>query len=199
MDHQFENLTPERFQQLCQSLIVKEFPQTTCFPIGQPDGGRDAIKHGSSPRNVELPSVFQIKFSRNTLDGDTARKWLFETIGKEKAKIQELKERGLKEYVIITNVAGTAHQDVGSIDKLVQEFSNAFEIPVLCWWRDDLNRRLDGNWDIKLRYPEILSGPDFLRLLIQTEAGQHRERRRNALRAFLADQYLEDVEVKCEK
>ena len=43
MDYPLENLDPERFQQLCQSLLVKAFPHLQCFPVAQPDGGRDAV------------------------------------------------------------------------------------------------------------------------------------------------------------
>ena len=39
MDYPFENLDPERFQNLCQALLTKEFPHVQCFPVAQPDGG----------------------------------------------------------------------------------------------------------------------------------------------------------------
>ena len=42
----------------------------------------------------------------------------------------------------------------------------------------------------------MLSGQDFFRLLFETTRSQETERRLNTLRAFLADQYNEDVEVK---
>ena len=38
----YEQLDDESFQHLSQSLLVKEFPGLQCFPVGQPDGGRDA-------------------------------------------------------------------------------------------------------------------------------------------------------------
>ena len=44
MDYQLENLGDERFQQLCQALLVREFPDVQCFPVGMPDGGRDSIR-----------------------------------------------------------------------------------------------------------------------------------------------------------
>ena len=109
---------------------------------------------------------------------------------------KRLQERGAKHYVLITNVAGTAHLDVGSIDRIQTEVSARLPIPAICWWRDDINRRLDGNWDMKLRYPEVLTGQDFLRLLLETSGGQEAVRRRSAITAFLSEQYNEDVEVK---
>ena len=42
MDYPLENLGPERFQQFCQALLAKEYPDMQCFPVAQPDGGRDA-------------------------------------------------------------------------------------------------------------------------------------------------------------
>ena len=41
--YQYEQLNPESFQQLSQSLLLKAFPALQCFPVGQSDGGRDAI------------------------------------------------------------------------------------------------------------------------------------------------------------
>lgn len=91
---------------------------------------------------------------------------------------------------------GTAHLDGGSIDKTLKGLKHEIGIPIHCWFRDDLNRMLDGHWDIKLRYPEVLSGHDFFRILLEAGNRDEHERRLNALRAFLADQYEEDVQVK---
>jgi hypothetical protein len=96
----------------------------------------------------------------------------------------------------VTNVSGTAHLDAGSIDKTIRGLKEQIGIPIHCWFRDDLNRLLDGHWDIKLRYPEVLSGHDFFRILAEAAPRDEQERRLNALRAFLADQYEEDVQVK---
>ena len=54
MDYPLENLGPERFQQLCQALLAREYPRVQCFPVAQPDGGRDAVSYfpeggGDSP------------------------------------------------------------------------------------------------------------------------------------------------------
>lgn len=195
MDHALENLGPERFQQLCQTLLVKEFPGIICLPVGQPDGGRDALlrKGGNDDRAV---AIYQVKYARQIPTGSDARKWVMEAIDGEVEKVRRLSERGAIRYFFITNVAGTAHLGSGSIDRLQDELNSRLPIPSTCWWRDDLNRRLDGNWDIKLRYPEILSGQDFLRLLFETSAGQDHARRERALKLFMAAQYEEDEDVK---
>ena len=197
MDHQIENLGPDRFQQLVQALLASEYPNITCFPIAQPDGGRDAVQTQISDNSEEKELfVYQVKYVRRPSEIDDIARWLTDTIDGEREKIDRLIERGAKRYFLITNVAGTGHLDVGTIDKTLKLVQSTLPIPIQIWWRDDINRRLDGNWDIKLRYSEVLSGHDFFRLLLDTVAGHDHERRMNALRAFLAEQYAEDLEVK---
>lgn len=195
MDHPLENLGPERFQQLCQALLVKEFPGTNCYPVGQPDGGRDAVLYATDKSDGNF-FVYQIKYSREARSGEEAREWVLSSANGEVEKVGRLIERGASRYFFITNVSGTSHLDAGSIDKLQKELSSKLSVPVICWWRDDINRRLDGNWDIKLRYPEVLAGQDFFRLLLTLNRSEGHDKRVNALKAFLADQYNDDVEVK---
>ncbi|WP_441238289.1 NACHT domain-containing protein [Bradyrhizobium sp. 930_D9_N1_4] len=196
MDHSLENLGPDRFQQLVQALLIAANPKTICFPIGQPDGGRDAVL----PVNFELGKdeflVFQVKYSRHPAEVEDVSKWLLEKAEGELEKIERLKARGATQYFLVTNVSGTAHLNSGSIDKTLAALREQVGIPVHCWFRDDLNRLLDGQWDIKLRYSEVLSGHDFFRILVESAPRDQHERRINALRAFLADQYEEDVQVK---
>jgi len=195
MDHNLENLGPERFQQLCQALLTKEYPGIVCFPVAPPDGGRDALRYTGDGQATRM-IVFQVKFSRNPLSADERRDWVFNNIENELEKVQKLIARGATDYILITNVQGTAHLDVGSIDRMERIISTTLNIPTQCWWRDDINRRLDGSWDLKLRYPDVLSGQDFLRLFIPSINNSEQERRQRAIVAFMTDQYLEDVEVK---
>src|SRR5437773_2725150 len=60
MDYPLENLGPERFQQFCQALLAKEYPDMQCFPVAQPDGGRDAVSYHFA-EGVSNFSVFQVK------------------------------------------------------------------------------------------------------------------------------------------
>ena len=46
MDYPFENLNPEKYQQFCQALLAREFRDVQCFPVAEPDGGRDALSYG---------------------------------------------------------------------------------------------------------------------------------------------------------
>ncbi|MDQ0070059.1 hypothetical protein J2W34_001833 [Variovorax boronicumulans] len=90
MDHQLENLGPDRFQLICQALLVKEFPDVICYPVGMPDGGRDAVQN-SVPNNKGT-IVFQVKFSKSPDTVD--RKWVLETARGEGEKVKRLRDKG---------------------------------------------------------------------------------------------------------
>lgn len=195
MDYPLENLGPERFQQVCQALLVRELPDIQCFPVGQPDGGRDAVASYMLQRKVKF-GVYQVKYARRPLSESDPHKWLIAIAEDEAPKIAALIPKGASRYVLITNISGTAHPDVGSIDKMNAVLSKAIGIPSMCWWRDDLNRRLEDAWSIKWAYPEIMAGPDFLRALVESGLTEHKERRAAAIRAFLRHQYENDEEVR---
>ncbi len=193
MNYQLENLGPERFQLLAQSLIVSAFPNTQCLPVGQPDGGRDALiwsEHEAQPL-----LVFQVKFARAPHSIESPVDWLLSAIEAEIPKIKLLADRGAKQYVIICNVSGTAHLDKGKIDSLNSTLSKLIPIPSFCWWRDDINRRLDNAWNVKWAYPDILSGPDLLRAAFESH-GSDKARRERTIRAFLREDFEREQEVK---
>ena len=193
----YEQLNDESFQQLSQSLLIREFPGLQCFPVGQPDGGRDAIaRHFEALPDASGFIVFQVKFARSELGPSEARKWLIKTLNKELPKVLDQIRKGAQRFVLVTNVPGTAHPDVGSIDKLQALLNEHIPIPAQAWWRDDIDRRLDDAWDLKLSYPVLFSGTDFLRLMIEATPSEGRERRRNAISAFLSDQFNSDRDVK---
>lgn len=195
MDYLYENLNDERFQELCQAIIVKEFPNSQVFPIGQPDGGRDSLVY-TGDHGKKAFTVFQIKFVRNPYQIEDVHKWLVKTIDGELEKINKLIPDGAKGYYLLTNVKGTGHLKNGSIDKLNKVLEEAITIPAYCWWRDDLSRRLESNTAIKWSYPEILNGQDILNSNIFQHINENRERRENVIRAYLVDQYDLDNEVK---
>ena len=193
----YEQLNPESFQQLCQSMLVREFQGLQAFPVGQPDGGRDAIFrfHRTSPRSSAFV-LFQVKFTRRHRDPSDAYEWLLKTLRSELPKIERQIEEGAERFLLITNVPGTAHPKGGTKDKLQEQLEEIIPIPASAWWRDDLDRRLDDAWDLKLAYPALFTGADFLRLLIEAGPSDGRERRQYALSAFLSDQFDSDREVK---
>lgn len=201
MDYNYESLGPERFQEFCQSLLLNEFKNFQVFPVGQPDGGRDALglrvkKDIRNNKKRDEFVVFQIKYHRNPFKIEKPHKWLVDIIEGEASKIEKLITKGAKEYYLITNVKGTGHLDVGSIDKVSKVLKDRISIPTACWWRDDLSKRLDNLWDLKWIYPELLSGLDMLRHIIESRLSEEKEKRSNAVRAYLRDQYELDSLVK---
>ncbi len=204
MDYQYENLDPDNFQELCQSILVKEFPNVQCLPVGQRDGGRDAIvrhyyidsvKHGREKKSDEI-IVFQVKFVRNPSQVKQKDKWLSNIVKEELPKIKELIRRGASAYYLLTNLSGTSALDTGSIDKLKSSLNGLISIPSTCWWRDDLNRRLNNNYDLKWVFPQLLTGVDVIRKIIENDLNENKQRRTNALRAYMRAQFDIDKEVR---
>lgn len=195
MSYQYENLDPEKFQQFCQALLTNSFPNLQCYPVGQPDGGRDGIsRRARKPRSSF--SVFQVKFNRRALAEPDPHKWLLNQISKEVKKVKGLIPRGADQYYLLTNVPGTAHLDVGTIDRVETTLAAALGIPVTCWWRDDLDRRLDAAPALKWAYPELMTGQDVLLAALISGLSENKEIRQNAIRAYISVQYSEDEEVK---
>jgi len=191
LDYPLENLGPERFQYLCQALVAKEFPRVQCFPVAQPDGGRDAVSLYSDDQGEKF-TVFQVKFARNPFSETDPHKWLVAIMEEELPKVKRLLLQGASHYLLLTNIPGTAHLDTGSIDRLHKLVSRDLGIPFQCWWRNDINRRLDGAWSLKWVYPDLMTGPDFLRWIAETGFSDNKERRSAAVRAFLRHQYRLD-------
>ena len=195
--YEYEQLNDESFQQLSQSLLLRAFPDLQCFPVGQPDGGRDAIvrlaKSGPSKTRFIL---FQVKFARRELDPSEARDWLLRTVRAELPKIQKQIGEGAAHFVLVTSVSGTSHPGTGSIDKLQAVLNEQIPIPAQAWWREDLDRRLDDAWDLKFAYPALFTGTDLLRLFVEASPSEGRGRRENAITAFLSAQFESDREVK---
>jgi hypothetical protein len=191
MDYPLENLGPDRFQQLCQALLVREHPDVQCFPLSQSDGGRDATRlvlHRSSTSF----DVYQVKYLYKPLAEADPHRWLLSRLREEAPKLSKLIPKGAQKYYLLTNVSGTAKPNTGSIDQLTNIFEQNLEIPAVCWWRDDINRRLDNAWALKWVYQEVMTGPDLLRAIIEAGLTEHQARRTNAIQAFLRHQYHVD-------
>lgn len=195
MDYPLENLDPERFQELCQALLLQEYRGLQCFPVGQPDGGRDAWSHRLL-KGKARPALFQIKFSRRADLTEDAHRRFVETMKSELAKLDQAMLKGVEKYIVLTNIPGTAHREAGSVDKLQKVLDDGLPIPGEVWWRGDIVRRLDSAWDLKWAYPEVMSGQDLLRALVESGLKDEQNRRTNAVRSFLIDQFRADQEVK---
>jgi len=196
MNYLLENLGDERFQELCQALLVREFPDVQCFPVGQPDGGRDAVVWFYEGGREKSFAVHQVKYVRKPLAEKDPHKWLESVLKTEVEKIRKLIPKGAKAYYLLTNIPGTAHLDAGSIDRCNALLSQRLSIPARCWWRDDINRRLDNAFNLKWAYPEILSGPDMLHLIVESGLSEHKERRTSAIQTFVKAQFDQDATVR---
>lgn len=194
MDYNYEALDDKRFQKLCQALIVAQFPDAQCLPVGEPDGGRDAfLLHGSSDNKNIV--VFQVKFSRHP-NNKTAQHAIITLVQDEQDKVNHLIANGVTSYYFITNVKGTAYPERGSIDTVNELLTKSFEIPCRVWWRDDLDRHLEQFGNIKWSYPEILKGSDILPLVLAGVEGSARKNFERAVKSYLATQYASESDVK---
>ena len=189
----YEQLSPESFQMFVQALLVREFPDVQCFPVGMPDGGRDAVS--LEPRTRR--EIFQVKQARNPNRLDDVYKWLTAAIDNERPKVERLARRGYQTYRLVTNVPGSAHLDTGLIDRIQRYLDETLPVPAKVWWRDDLDRRLDANFDLKLRYPDLLTGPDVMRLLWEYgDSITDTLRRKRIFEKYMKDQYDDDHTVR---
>ncbi len=96
----------------------------------------------------------------------------------------------------IYNHDAASHLDSGSKDKVNKILENEISIPALCWWRDDISRIIEKDPIFMWSYPEILNGQDVLNLTLFQNINESKERRESIIRAYLADQYSIDNEVK---
>jgi hypothetical protein len=163
VDYNYESLLNQRFQMLCQSLLISEMPNIQCYPVGMADGGRDNTGRNEKQELV----VFQVKFTAKPSAIKNPVKWITDAIDEELEKIERLQRRGAVKYYLITNLSATTSLDTGTMDKVDRYLRDNVSIEAQCWWRDDLDRRLDLNYDLKLRYPSLLSGTDLLRLVLE--------------------------------
>ncbi|MGO4102609.1 NACHT domain-containing NTPase [Leifsonia sp. YAF41] len=193
MPYLFESLGAESFQKFSQALLIGDFPDLQCFPVGQPDGGRDALGDSLS-EDGEFVAV-QVKFRRD--DEPENAKWMIAALEGELPKIKKLIEGGAKQYIMVTNARGTAHPGGGRIDLVSAWLAEHVAIPAMCMWRDDLEGRLDrADSNLKLSYPSLLSGNDTLVLISMALIGQRSERIGRTLRAFVSEQFRKDEQVK---
>jgi hypothetical protein len=164
----YERLGDKRFQELANALLVHEYPggQIQCFPVGQSDGGRDAVR-----RHDGRTVIYQVKWSSNPIRNPVA--WLEGAIKGEAARIKELVEAGADQYVLITSLHGTAVPGRGTMDRLaavLEQHSQSFGIPLSCWWRSDIDVRVDNApRELKWAYSEMLAGNDAIRYLIEAD------------------------------
>jgi hypothetical protein len=164
------------------------------MPTGEADGGRDAVEYLIGTPAHEF-IVYQVKYSQHPARIADPVSWLDKALENE-TRIAELTARGMRGYYLMTNVRGTGSLDAGTIDRLHEVLRQRIPVHAECWWRDDLDSRLENAWDLKWSYPELLSGNDLLGILVSGRLSEHQERRSTALRTYVRTQYEADRHVR---
>ena len=192
MQYDYERFTPDRFQEFCQALLVREYKGVQCYPVGQKDGGRDAMTRPINDDSV----VFQVKFKRDRLKGDDPYALVKSAIDQELPKVKRLADRGATRYVLMTNLAGSSALDVGAMDKAQKYVDDVLPIPGQVWWRLDLDARLHDAYDLRWVFSEIVTSSDMLRMLVAEGLGDNSQKRLLAITGYLTAQYELDEYVK---
>lgn len=162
-----------------------------------PDGGRDALSRPQGSGDHSGAIVFQVKYVEHPEYLEDPTEWVGKTLDGELEKIEALIERGSADrYVLITNVPASSHLDSGSHDKVQAVLDQKLSIPAQCWWRADLDRRLENRWDLKWSYPDLMRGTDLIRALVEGRISGDSERRARSIRVYIADQYKRDQDVR---
>ena len=193
MDYNYEALDEKRFQELCQELIVAQFPDVKRRPVSEVNGGRDAflVREYSGNKNLHL---FQVSFSRNP-DQPRARHAISDLVKSEQEHVRCLITDRVSSYCFITNVKSAFPSKSESIGRVNEFLTQSFKVPCQVWWRDDLDRRLDQFSDIKWSYPEILKGHDVLSLLTAHADDSAQEKFKRAVTNYLSSQYHSESKV----
>lgn len=196
MTYQLEALGDERFQTLCQAILLPIYPDLQCLPVGQPDGGRDAFRRRRErQRQGGSYAVFQVKYLKDPSSRET-KDVVEKLILTEKPKVERLVQRGATSYHFMTNMQGSSHLDVGSIDAINKVLSDEFKIDCFCWWRDDIIRRIEVSSEIKWSYPEILKATDLIPYLLNLGTDENSIRRQDAIKNYMASQARSDNQLK---
>ncbi|MCA1271836.1 hypothetical protein LCE32_17515 [Streptomyces sp. 7G] len=171
-----------------------------------PDGGRDA----SVPTSTTSDSiVFQVKYRKPTPNKlttpDEICDWLEGHITGELPKIERLAKKGASKYIVVTNAQCSSHADVGTRDRMQNWLNQNVGIPSQVWWRDDVDRRLDGETEIKRSYGFLRDIEGLAELIGAALPGtehheiiqiSRRDSRISALLKYMRHQYERDSIVK---
>jgi hypothetical protein len=190
----YEALDGNRFQRLCQALLVATFPDLQALPLNQGDGGRDAFLRLRQPGET---IVFQCKWSQNPAGVKDPTQWLANSLAREAGNIKDLANAGVTRYRVMTNVVGTSRAQKGAIARLQKYMDGIVPISdIQCWWRADIDARLRAHPALRWEFPELLTGIQVLKELMEDALGEDARRRTLAIRSFLADQFDADRSVR---
>lgn len=192
----YERLSSGEFQQLVSALLAHKYKDFRAFPIGQADGGRDGVV--DDPDHV---IVFQDKWSKRGREKDPV-KWLTGAIEGEEENIRALAVKGVRRYILVTNLEGTSMRDRGQMDKLdveLRKFESKYGMPRMeCVWRPTLNAWVSGApTEIVWAFADMLAGWDLIRYLVSEFVGSSQDTRtRRRIRKLAEVTWKDDEKLK---
>lgn len=193
----YERLGDHDFQQLASALLTDHFPDFIPMALRQADGGRDGLRKVDAGKVL----IYQVKWSVNGKEKDPVT-WLDQVIRSETDSLRRLAERGVRHYVLVTNVASTAKPESGTFDqldkKLAQHAKDFGYEQMTCIWREALNPWVDNApTETKWAYAEMLAGWDLVRYLVAEHVGAAKDKGlRDLIRKVAAAQWEDDKRVK---
>lgn len=150
--YRFERCSPTGFLDLGMSLLENDRSELQPLPLGRPPSGRHGFEQ--TPDVAGKVVVQSALATTRTDDAD----WLLGLLETELPKIQELHNRGARQYALLTSI----ERPRGAPGDRVQQWLDANSpVKATCLWRDDLDRRLDWAHPlVKLAHPEIFEGAE---------------------------------------
>ena len=193
----YERLGDHDFQQLVSALLASQFPDYLPMALRQTDGGIDGL------RNIDPKKllIYQVKWSASGTDKNPVS-WLDAIVKKELDNLRRLAKEGVRNYVLVTNVASTAKPKTGTfvqLDKKLREHAkNVGFDQMTCIWREALNPWVDNAPDsTKWAYADMLAGWDLIRYLVAEQVGATKNQAdRKLIRKVAAAQWEDDQRVK---
>lgn len=193
----YERLGDHDFQQLVGAVLAHQFPDIIPMALRQADGGRDGL------RKVEPGKVlvYQVKWSMSGHEKNPVA-WLDQVVRSEENNLRRLAEQGVRDYMLVTNVASTAKPESGTFDQLdkkLEEYAKVFGYEQMtCIWREALNPWVDNApIETKWAYADMLAGWDLVRYLVAEQVGKAEDKGlRDLIRKVAAAQWEDDNRVK---
>lgn len=197
--YRFEDLTDTTFQEMVQAVLLHLHPDLSLPPVRQPDGGHDAFQL-QDDTGVKIFSA-QVKWVKDQRQERDPVKWLEDVVKKEERNLRRMASQGTREWLLVTNVQGSSHPEVGMMDRLntvLTRESRRLKIKMRAWWRNELSRAVDNApSETKFAYLDMLTGADIVRAVMTTTfASEKKNKLTRVIKAAAHTQWDQDGEVR---
>lgn len=129
--YHYETLGDERFQELCQALLVKEFPNTQCLPVGDHPGLRQLLASNDQSGTIS-PSALPDRSGRGdfvdilwTRAGETCPPDELAAISTTIVRNSPVEERTVRWRAMRDNMSEAAWLRLGGAIRVFEQLSNA--------------------------------------------------------------------------